>query len=95
MANWAKKLKRSVQQLLEGGDWGYKEQYRKMEKSKVIDKLAPAVRTKKHIDEMKAAGKSKEEIETVTGVNTDRTNDTIKRLKQAGLTDAEIKKLRG
>jgi microsomal dipeptidase-like Zn-dependent dipeptidase len=95
MANWAKKLKRGVQQLLEGEDWGNKEIYRKMEKSKVRDKLAPAKETTRITREMKAAGKSDAEISAITGVETVRTKNVTDQLKKSGLTDAEIKKLRG
>jgi hypothetical protein len=69
MANWAKKLKRGVQQLLEGEDWGNKEKYRKMEKSgeltKTRDKLSPTVQTKKAMK----SGLSPDEVSTLTGIS--------------------------
>lgn len=83
MANWAKKLKRSVQQLLEGGDWGAKEQYRKMEKN----------------GEFKSVNKKSVPTSTVEPTkkksNPTRTDKIMNGLKQAGLSDADIAKLRG
>jgi hypothetical protein len=68
MSNWAKKLKRNVQQLLEGGNWGKNRQNEK-NYEEVRDKLAPAVQTKKIMKDMKATGKSDDEISAITGIS--------------------------
>jgi hypothetical protein len=92
VANWAKKLKRNVQQLLEGGDWGNKEKYRKMEKSGELIKIAPVKKLpfKEYKPKEKVVNNS-----ATKGVETVRTKNVTDQLKKAGLSDEQIKKLRG
>lgn len=64
MSNWAKKLKRGIQQLLEGENWGKNRQNEKKYKE-VRDKLAPIAQVRKTMK----SGLSIDEVSAITGVS--------------------------